>query len=29
MDSGVARRPIDLLEYEQRLVRTAGEIAKL
>ena len=29
MASGVARKPIDLLEYEQRLVRTAGEIAKL
>jgi malate dehydrogenase (oxaloacetate-decarboxylating)(NADP+) len=29
MDSGVARKPVDLREYEQRLVRTVGEIAKL
>ena len=29
MDSGVARVPIDLRDYEQRLVRTAGDIAKL
>jgi malate dehydrogenase (oxaloacetate-decarboxylating)(NADP+) len=29
MDTGVARKPVDLREYEQRLVRTAGEIAKL
>jgi malate dehydrogenase (oxaloacetate-decarboxylating)(NADP+) len=29
MDSGVARDRIDVREYEQRLVRTAGEIAKL
>ena len=29
MDSGVARKPIDLRDYEQRLVRTAGDIAKL
>jgi malate dehydrogenase (oxaloacetate-decarboxylating)(NADP+) len=29
MDSGVARKPIDVREYEQRLIRTAGEIAKL
>ena len=29
MDSGVARKPRDLREYEQHLVRTAGEIAKL
>jgi malate dehydrogenase (oxaloacetate-decarboxylating)(NADP+) len=29
MDTGVAREPIDLREYEQRLVRTVGEIAKL
>ena len=29
MDSGVARKPVDLRDYEQRLVRTAGDIAKL
>ena len=29
MDTGVARERVDLLEYEQRLVRTAAEIAKL
>jgi malate dehydrogenase (oxaloacetate-decarboxylating)(NADP+) len=29
MDSGVARKPIDLAEYEARLVQTASEIAKL
>jgi malate dehydrogenase (oxaloacetate-decarboxylating)(NADP+) len=29
MESGVARKPVDLREYEQRLLRTAGEIAKL
>ncbi len=29
MESGVARQPIDLREYEQRLLRTVGEIAKL
>jgi malate dehydrogenase (oxaloacetate-decarboxylating)(NADP+) len=29
MDTGVARQPIDLREYEQRLLRTAGEISKL
>ena len=29
MDTGVARMSVDLREYEQRLVRTASEIAKL
>jgi malate dehydrogenase (oxaloacetate-decarboxylating)(NADP+) len=29
MDTGVARKPIDLREYEQHLVETVGEIAKL
>jgi malate dehydrogenase (oxaloacetate-decarboxylating)(NADP+) len=29
MDSGVARKPIDLAKYEARLVQTASEIAKL
>ena len=29
MDSGVARRPIDVREYEERLIVTAAEIAKL
>jgi malate dehydrogenase (oxaloacetate-decarboxylating)(NADP+) len=29
MDSGVARQPIDVREYEERLIRTAAEIAKL
>jgi malate dehydrogenase (oxaloacetate-decarboxylating)(NADP+) len=29
MDSGVAREPIDLLEYEKRLNQTIGEIASL
>ncbi len=29
MDTGVAHQPIDVREYEQRLVRTAGEIVKL
>ncbi len=29
METGVARRPIDLREYEERLLRTTGEIAKL
>jgi malate dehydrogenase (oxaloacetate-decarboxylating)(NADP+) len=29
MDSGVARKPIDLAEYEARLVQTASESAKL
>jgi malate dehydrogenase (oxaloacetate-decarboxylating)(NADP+) len=29
MDSGVARQPIDLLEYEKRLNQTIGEIALL
>jgi len=29
MESGVARNPIDLREYEERLLRTAGEISHL
>ena len=29
MDSGVARQPIDLLDYEKRLNQTVGEIASL
>ena len=29
MDSGVARVSVDLLAYEERLARTAIEIAKL
>ena len=29
MDSGVARKPIDLKDYETRLTRTIGEIASL
>ena len=29
MDSGVARHTIDIRAYEERLVRTAGEIAQL
>jgi malate dehydrogenase (oxaloacetate-decarboxylating)(NADP+) len=29
MDSGVARKRIDIREYEERLVHTAGEIARL
>ena len=29
MESGVARQPIDLREYEQHLLGTLGEIAKL
>jgi malate dehydrogenase (oxaloacetate-decarboxylating)(NADP+) len=29
MDSGVARHPIDLARYEDRLVQTASEISKL
>jgi malate dehydrogenase (oxaloacetate-decarboxylating)(NADP+) len=29
MDSGVARKPIDLAAYEERLVETTSEISKL
>ncbi len=29
MDSGVARRPVDLDEYEQRLEQTVGDLARL
>jgi malate dehydrogenase (oxaloacetate-decarboxylating)(NADP+) len=29
MDSGVARRPLDVVEYERRLQQTVGEIASL
>jgi malate dehydrogenase (oxaloacetate-decarboxylating)(NADP+) len=29
MDTGVARKPVDIAQYEERLLQTTSEIAKL